>query len=154
MTSEPCLVEIDGALALGLANERVIEVGPGHQCVSAISSEGWRRPSVADPVRRHCRTPPGSWKKNVKPRFSPQATSGRASLPGAPFREHADPRQVVTVGELLEQQVRQRRGRLADREPRVAALLNQRDAAARLSSASAVSEPAKPDPTIATSAST
>ena len=30
---------------------------------------------------------PRSWKKNVKPRFSPQATSGRAALPRAPLRE-------------------------------------------------------------------
>ena len=49
-------------------------------------------------------------------------------LPGSPFRERPDARQIVAIGDFLEQQVGQRRGRLADRESGMAAAFDQRDA--------------------------
>ena len=72
----------------------------------------------------------GTWKQNVKPRLRPAATSGPGLLPRAPLREDAHARQVVLVCNLLEQQVRQRRGRFADGEARVTSALEERDALA------------------------
>ena len=73
---------------------------------------------------------PGWWKKNVKPRFRPQATSGRARCHVPHFENGANPRQVVAVRQLLEQQVGERRRRLADGEARMAAAFDQHDAPA------------------------
>ncbi len=53
---------------------------------------------------------------------------GPRPLPRAPFRERADPRQVVAIGELFEEQVGQWRRGLADREPRMTAALDEGDA--------------------------
>ena len=53
-------------------------------------------------------------------------------LPRAPLRERSDPRQIVAVRQLLEQEVGERRGRLADGEARVTAAFDQRDAPAAL----------------------
>ena len=51
-------------------------------------------------------------------------------LPRAPLREHANLRQVVLVGKLLEQQVRERSRRLTDREARMPAAFDEDDALA------------------------
>ena len=53
-------------------------------------------------------------------------------LPRAPFRERPNPRKVVAIGELLQQQIGERRRRLADGESRMTAALDQRDAPASL----------------------
>ena len=54
------------------------------------------------------------------------------ALPRAPLRERADARQIVAIRQLLDQQVGERRGRLADGEARMTAAFDQRDAAAPL----------------------
>src|SRR5262245_33372069 len=46
-------------------------------------------------------------------------------LPRSPRAERPDPIQAVTVAELFEQEVRQRRGRLADRETRMRVPLDE-----------------------------
>ena len=129
---EPRLVEVDGARGLGLLRERVIEVRPvpvrvgdlvvrarrdqqlplafgvvGERLARAMEEEGEAALQAARDVRSR-------------------------PLPRAPLRERPDPRQVVAVRQLLEQQVGQRRGRLADGEARVAAAFDQRDAPAAL----------------------
>ena len=66
------------------------------------------------------------------------------TLPRAPLREHADPRQVVVVAELLEQQVRERRGRLADGKPRMPPALDEDDALAAPAQGERHERPGKP----------
>ena len=51
-------------------------------------------------------------------------------LPGSPFRERTNPRQFISIGQLFEQQVGQRSGRLADGESRMAAAFDHRHAPA------------------------
>ena len=52
------------------------------------------------------------------------------ALPGSPFRERANARQIVSIGQLFEQQVGQGRGRLADGESRMATAFDHRHAPA------------------------
>jgi hypothetical protein len=56
-------------------------------------------------------------------------------LPRAPFGERADLWQVVAIGQLFDQQVRQGRRGLSDRESRMPASLDQRHALATLEQA-------------------
>ena len=49
-------------------------------------------------------------------------------LPRAPLRERANPRQIVAVRQLLDQQIGERRRGLADGEARMAAAFDERDA--------------------------
>ena len=55
---------------------------------------------------------------------------GMGALPRAPFRKSADPRQVVPIGDFLDQQVGKRCRRLADGESRMAAPFDEHDTAA------------------------
>src|SRR5437763_10755007 len=50
------------------------------------------------------------------------------ALPRAPLREHANLWQVVRVGQLLEEQIREGSGRLADGESRMPAALDENGA--------------------------
>ena len=68
----------------------------------------------------------------MKPRLRPQATSGRARCQVPHFENGPDLRQVVAIGQLFEQQVGQRRRRLADGEPRMPAAFDEGDAAPAL----------------------
>ena len=151
---EPRRVQVDGAFLLRLA-ARARGRSPGrYQCVSAISSCGLAATSSCrSRAAVSANADPGSWKKNVNPRLRPHATSGSARCHVPPLRERPDARQVVAVRELLEQKVGQRRGGLADGESRVAPRSTSTTRCPACSSASAVSEPPNPDPTMATSAS-
>src|SRR5438477_12752048 len=52
------------------------------------------------------------------------------ALPRPPLRKHANLRQVVRVGELFEQQIREGSRRLADDKPRMPATLDENHALA------------------------
>ena len=102
---------------------------------------GWRRPATGAHASASSRNgSPESWRKKLNPRFRPHADAGMAPLPRAPFRERPDRGRSYRSAQLLEQQVGERRRRLADGEPGVPAALEQRDrrpcCAARAPSAS------------------
>ena len=111
----------------------------GHQQLASVRAVVTKR--LADVVA-----------KEAEPALEPAADLRMMTLPRAPLRERPDARQPIPIRQLFQQQVRQRRRGLADDEPWMPAAFEQHDRVPRLRSASAVSDPAKPEPMIATSA--
>ena len=148
-------VQIDGAFGLRLLGERLIELAADTSACRRCSSCGLAATSSCRCVIRHRRrtAAPGWWKKKVKPRFRPQATSGRAAAtcPTSRTRESAADRSDPPAprAEGWRAASTTRRWRIADG----GRARSSTTRCPRFSSASAASEPLKPDPTMATSAS-
>ena len=115
----------------GLADEVVVEVGPIPVRVADVIVRArchQQLPRMLAIVRERLAE---AVEVEREPALEAAADIRARSLPRAPFREHADLRQVVAVGELLDQQVGQRRRRFADGEARMASALDQHDAFSR-----------------------
>ena len=128
---ESRLVEVDGAFGLRLLGRAPDRSPAGTSACRRSRRAGSPPPAAAAGDRRRPRTAsPGWWKKNVNPRFRPQATSGRGRCHVPHFENGANPRQIVAIRELLDQQIGERRGGFADGESRMAAALDERRRAA------------------------
>ncbi len=122
---EPRLVEEHGTRGHRLPGQELVDLWPvpvsvGHAVVRARGHE--ELPRVLGPVGEG---PVPLVAEEAEPALQPAGQLRIRPLPGPPFGERADARQVVTIGQLLDQQVRQRRRRLADREAGMAAPFEQ-----------------------------
>ena len=148
------VVEIDRAVRLGLADERVIEVRPVPMRVAdlVVRARGDQQlPRVLAIVGEALA---GLVEEEREAAFQAAGDVGTCALPRAPFREHAgagagrsDPRALRAAGWPAASTIR--RSRTADGGPARSSATR----CPRRRSASAVSEPANPEPTTATSAS-
>jgi len=124
------LVEIDGAVLLGLFDEEVIDIRPipvrigdlvvrtrGHQQLTVVSGAVLKRPIelVMEEAEAALQAAADVWIR---------------ALPRAPLREWPQARQIVCVRQLLDEKVGQRRRRLANRETGMPSAFDQQDGSA------------------------
>src|SRR5262245_29203334 len=119
------LVEIDGPLGFRLSHERVIEVRPVPVGIADLVMRAGRDEKLMGVVVPivECLAKPVEKERETALEADGDVRPG--SLPGAPLRERADLGQLISVRELLEQQIRQRRRGFADRKPWMATPFEQ-----------------------------
>ena len=125
---QPRLVQVDRALRFGLADERVIEVRPVPMRVADLVVRARGDQQLARMVAIVRESFAGTMEQEGEPAFETAGDLRALPLPGAPLRERPDARQIVAIGDLLDQQVGERRGRFADGEPGMTSALDERDA--------------------------
>jgi hypothetical protein len=125
-------IEIQRALSLRFLHERVVEVRaiPVHVRDLVMRTRSNHQLSLAIVILPEC--PARLMEEEREPTLQPARHIGPHSLPGAPLRERPDPRQVVAIGEFLDEEIGERRGRLPDGEARVAAAFGEDDAPSTL----------------------
>ena len=124
-------VKILDAEPLRLVDQVVIEVGAKPVRVGDLVARAGSNEELVSPLLIVAERLAKRVVKKGKPALEAAADSRVFALPLTPAAERQKLRQVVFLGELLQQQIGQRRGRLADREARMRATLDQHDRAAQ-----------------------
>ena len=125
---EPRHVEVLGARRPRLHHERLVELRPVPVRIRDLVVRARRdhQLPLARVIVRDRRT--RLMKEEREPALESACDLGPGTLPCPPLRERANAREIVAVGQFLYQQVRERRRGLSDRESRMAAPLDERDA--------------------------
>ncbi len=121
------LVDVARALTLGFPHQPVIEVGAVPVRVGDRVVRAGRDQQLTRVRRRVLEGAIEIVAEEGEPALEPAGHVGVRRAPGPPLGERPQARQVPAVGELLEHQVGDRRGRLADGEARMPAAFEQRD---------------------------
>ena len=125
---EPCLVQVDRALGLSFLCERLIELWSVPMRIGDLVMRARRHqqlPLMIGVVRK-CGARLVEEKR--EPALQAAGDVRTRALPRAPLGERPNPRQIVAVGELLEQEIGERCRGFPDGESRVAAPLDEHDA--------------------------
>jgi len=111
-----------------LSHQKVIDVRSQPVGVGELVARAGGHEQLVRSVRRRSIRPALFVLEIRKPALQPADDVGVRALPGAVGRERPEPRQIVSIGELFDDDASQRRRRLTDRESRVPAALQQNHA--------------------------
>ncbi len=121
------LVEVHGSVALRLSDEKVIDIGPVPMRVSdvVVRTRGHEQlPIVCVGILERAIE---FVMEEAEAALEAAADVGIRASPRAPFRERAQPREIVGVGQLLDQEIGERCGGFSNRKPRMASTLDEQD---------------------------
>src|SRR5580704_15747141 len=118
---------MDDPFGFRFAGERVVEVRPVPVHVADLVMRAGRDEQLALVLPGVSKGLTGTMEKEREAALEATGHVRARTLPRPPLRKHTDSRQLVAIGQFLEQQVGQRRGRLADRESWMAAALDEHD---------------------------
>jgi len=126
------LIEIEHSLCFRFADEGVIEIGAVPMRIAKFIAGARRDQELALTLGILPERLAGTMKEEREASLQAAGDLSACALPGSPLREGPHAREVVPIGQFFQEKAGKRRRRLANREARVSALLDEGHPAVQL----------------------